>query len=238
VSPHPVVDPPALLWQPGLFGDTRLIDTVSVSVADAQADALAAPPGASLEPDFDRVCRTTLADGAWVDHAPGWMPDPDPLFAAMVDELPWTGAEVEMYGRTVAQPRLSAWWKLGLEPSRAPSVVRAGELAAALDGYYCAGIDAVGCNLYRSGADSVAFHGDRHARNDGDTDAVVAIVSLGSVRRLLLRPKGGGPSSAFTLHPGDLFVMGGSCQRTWQHAIPKAARAGPRISVTFRHPVR
>jgi alkylated DNA repair dioxygenase AlkB len=29
--------------------------------------------------------------------------------------------------------------------------------------------------------------------------------------------------------------MGGSCQRTWEHAIPKTARAaGPRISVQFR----
>jgi alkylated DNA repair dioxygenase AlkB len=34
---------------------------------------------------------------------------------------------------------------------------------------------------------------------------------------------------------GDLLVMGGSCQRTWRHAIPKVASAGPRISVTFRH---
>jgi hypothetical protein len=28
--------------------------------------------------------------------------------------------------------------------------------------------------------------------------------------------------------------MGGSCQKTWQHAVPKAAQAGPRISVQFR----
>lgn len=34
---------------------------------------------------------------------------------------------------------------------------------------------------------------------------------------------------------GDLVVMGGSCQRTWEHAIPKSPRAvGPRISVQFR----
>src|ERR1017187_1894040 len=34
---------------------------------------------------------------------------------------------------------------------------------------------------------------------------------------------------------GDLLVMGGSCQRAWEHAVPKTARpAGPRISVQFR----
>jgi alkylated DNA repair dioxygenase AlkB len=39
---------------------------------------------------------------------------------------------------------------------------------------------------------------------------------------------------------GDLLVMGGSCQRTWEHAIPKTARpTGPRISIQFRpHDVR
>jgi alkylated DNA repair dioxygenase AlkB len=30
-------------------------------------------------------------------------------------------------------------------------------------------------------------------------------------------------------------VMGGSCQRTWDHAVPKTAGSvGPRISVQFR----
>jgi hypothetical protein len=45
---------------------------------------------------------------------------------------------------------------------------------------------------------------------------------------------GGGPSRAFDLGGGDLLVMGGTCQRTWQHAVPKVARAGLRISVQFR----
>jgi alkylated DNA repair dioxygenase AlkB len=66
----------------------------------------------------------------------------------------------------------------------------------------------------------------------------VAIVSLGATRRFLLRPRvGGGASMAFDVRAGDLLVMGGSCQRTWQHCVPKTARAvGPRMSVTFRHP--
>ena len=64
---------------------------------------------------------------------------------------------------------------------------------------------------------------------------MVAIVSFGSPRRLMLRPRGGGASVGFALGHGDLIVMGGSCQRTWEHAILKTARpAGPRISVQFR----
>jgi alkylated DNA repair dioxygenase AlkB len=91
----------------------------------------------------------------------------------------------------------------------------------------------VGANLYRDGRDSVAWHGDRVARTL--PEATIAIVSLGGTRRLLLRPRGGGKSVPFELRSGDLLVMGGSCQRTWQHAIPKVSRAEPRISLTFRH---
>jgi alkylated DNA repair dioxygenase AlkB len=66
-------------------------------------------------------------------------------------------------------------------------------------------------------------------------EAVVAIVSLGGRRRFLLRPTGGGRSVRFDVGAGDLLVMGGSCQRTWEHAVLKTARpVGPRISVQFR----
>ena len=91
----------------------------------------------------------------------------------------------------------------------------------------------VGVNLYRDGSDSVAWHGDRVAREL--PEAVVALVSLGALRPFRLRPTGGGPSHAFLPGPGDLLVMGGSCQRTWQHSVPKVRAAGPRISVQFRH---
>jgi alkylated DNA repair dioxygenase AlkB len=106
-------------------------------------------------------------------------------------------------------------------------------MRTALSGRYGIAFTGVGANLYRDGRDSVAWHGDRVARDL--QEALVAIVSLGGRRRFLLRPKGGGRSVRYDPGPGDLLVMGGSCQRTWQHSVPKAAHAEPRISITFRH---
>jgi alkylated DNA repair dioxygenase AlkB len=64
---------------------------------------------------------------------------------------------------------------------------------------------------------------------------MVAIVSVGAPRALLLRPRGGGAAVRHALGHGDLLVMGGSCQRTWEHAVPKTARpVGPRISIQYR----
>ncbi len=65
---------------------------------------------------------------------------------------------------------------------------------------------------------------------------MVAILSLGAPRALALRPRGGRARALrFEVGRGDLLVMGGSCQRTWEHAVPKTARpVGPRLSVQFR----
>ena len=91
-----------------------------------------------------------------------------------------------------------------------------------------------GLCLYRDGRDSVAWHGDRIGRSSTE-DTIVAIVVLGQPRALLLRPRGGGATLRHDLGHGDLIAMGGSCQRTWEHAVPKSARhAGPRISIQFR----
>jgi alkylated DNA repair dioxygenase AlkB len=72
---------------------------------------------------------------------------------------------------------------------------------------------------------------------------MVAIVSVGDPRRLALRLRDrvdGAGSLSFEMGHGDLVVMGGSCQRTWEHSIPKTSRpVGPRISIQFRpHDVR
>jgi alkylated DNA repair dioxygenase AlkB len=92
----------------------------------------------------------------------------------------------------------------------------------------------VGVNLYRDGRDSVAWHGDRIARDL--PSATIAIVSLGQARPFRAKPAEGGTSLGFRLGHGDLLVMGGSFQRTWKHAVPKVQAAGPRVSVTYRHP--
>jgi alkylated DNA repair dioxygenase AlkB len=173
--------------------------------------------------------RRELSGGAWVDVAAGWCPGADGLFARLLDETPWgPQRSVRMYDRIVAEPRLTHRWTL----ADAPADLAA--MAGRLSERYRVAFTQVGVNLYRDGADSVAWHGDRVAREL--PDAVVALVSLGAVRPFRLRPTGGGESVGFLPGPGDLLVMGGSCQRTWQHAVPKCRRvSSPRISVQFRH---
>lgn len=178
------------------------------------------------------VTRRWLDATSWVDHQSEWLAGAGALFEALLDLLPWrqrTG--VPMYDRLVDEPRLTAWWSEHRgRPEPLPILA---EARRALGERYAVHFDSIGFNLYRDGADSVAWHGDRHRRHV--TDPVVAILSVGGRRPFLLRPSGGGPSTRFDLGEGDLLVMGGACQHDWQHCVPKVRSAQPRLSITFRH---
>ncbi|KQX94700.1 MULTISPECIES: alpha-ketoglutarate-dependent dioxygenase AlkB [Streptomyces] len=178
--------------------------------------------------------RTVLGDGAWIDLLPAWLSGADELFAALAAEVPWRAERRQMYDRTVDVPRLLAFYRAG---NALPSPVL-DEARDALSSHYVHELGepftTAGLCYYRDGRDSVAWHGDLTGRSSHE-DTMVAILSLGAPRDLLLRPCRGGETVRRPLGHGDLIVMGGSCQRTWQHAIPKTAHArGPRISVQFR----
>jgi alkylated DNA repair dioxygenase AlkB len=199
-----------------------------------QASLLDLAPGPALGDLGAAVARTPLSDGAWIDLRPGWLTGADVLFERLAQVVPWRGERRRMYDRVVDVPRLLCFYGVG-DPLPDPVLPAA---RAALNAHYGAAtreeFATAGLCLYRDGRDSVAWHGDTIGRGATE-DTMVAILSLGTPRPLLLRPRGGGPAIRHDLGHGDLLVMGGSCQRTWEHAVPKTARpAGPRISVQFR----
>jgi alkylated DNA repair dioxygenase AlkB len=184
---------------------------------------------------LSQLRRTRLSRGAWVDVLPGWVSGSDGLFLRLADEVPWRAERRQMYERVVDVPRLLSFYGEG-DPLPDPLLDRARD---ALTAHYADELGEPFCTAglcyYRDGNDSVAWHGDTIGRSRWE-DTMVAIVSLGAARRLSLRPRDGGAAAlGFNLGHGDLVVMGGSCQRTWEHAILKTAKpVGPRISVQFR----
>jgi alkylated DNA repair dioxygenase AlkB len=187
-----------------------------------------------LEPLDGQLERHRLTAGAWVDVVPGWLGNSDEVFERLLG-LDWRADRRQMYDNVVDVPRLLRWFG-GDEELPHPVLTEAREKLSA---HYADELGepfvSAGMCLYRDGRDSVAWHGDTIGRS-ARHDTMVAILSLGSPRTLALRPRAGGHETLrFPLGHGDLIVMGGSCQRTWEHAIPKTARpVGPRISVQFR----
>jgi alkylated DNA repair dioxygenase AlkB len=259
-----VVTIQASLFDPGLFGpalpEPSLFDS-------SPTDTGLSPEGPAIGSLAGTVLHQ-LARGAWVDLLPGWVSG-DGLLERLLEDVPWRAERRPMYDRVVDVPRLLCHYGEG-EPL--PHPVLEG-IRDALNARYEPELGepfvSAGLCLYRDGADSVAWHGDTIGRGR-TSDTMVAIVSLGSPREFLLRPRGGGavaraiagsdlpaprpaepgtpqmraaatrPVSGtgtirHTLHHGDLVVMGGSCQRTWEHAVPKTTRSvGPRVSIQLR----
>ena len=194
----------SMLYQPGLFGEV-----------------------AACDPALAGLQRTDLGAGAWIDHLPEWIKGHEAVLEALWTTTRWQAQRRRMYDRVVDVPRLVATW-----PDDGPGHPLLPGMQAALAARYGRPLPRVALAAYRSGQDSVAFHGDRLGSARGD--AIVAIVALGTRRRFLMRPAGGGRSRALVLGAGDLLVMGGTCQQTWEHALPKVAHAGLRISVQLR----
>ncbi|MGV9253340.1 alpha-ketoglutarate-dependent dioxygenase AlkB [Streptomyces sp. NPDC003697] len=181
-----------------------------------------------------RLRRTELGSGAWTDVLPGWLSGADDLFERLAAEVPWRAERRTMYEHVVDVPRLLAFYGAA-DPLPHPVLDEARD---ALSTHYADELrepfTTAGLCHYRDGRDSVAWHGDRIGRG-AQQDTMVAILSVGTPRDLLLRPVGGGRTVRRPLGHGDLIVMGGSCQRTWEHCVPKTTRGtGPRISIQFR----
>lgn len=187
--------------------------------------------------------RLPLADGDLF-----WVPDfldaptADRLLRRLARELAWRQEHIRLFGRRVAQPRLSVWYgdagaryrysSLDLFPlpwSRSLAALR-----GRLDDLLNAGFNSVLANLYRDGRDSMGWHSDDEP--ELGPEPVIASLSLGATRRFQLRHRTRrNERCELELTNGSLLVMAGSTQQFWQHQVSKTRRpVGPRINLTFR----
>jgi alkylated DNA repair dioxygenase AlkB len=180
-----------------------------------------------IDVGFSKLVRTELTEGAWYDYAPGWLTGDESVLQELVDSVRWHQEERAMYDRIVAVPRLYATLP---QDGPIPSIVE--QARQALGNRYAENFERLSLGYYRDGQDSVAWHGDYVARRL--PTATVATISVGAPRAFHLRPKAGGKRLTLALGWGDLLVMGGSCQRTWEHALPKLTQAAPRVAVMLR----
>jgi alkylated DNA repair dioxygenase AlkB len=187
----------------------------------------------SFDPAFSGIRRVQLDDRSWVDFGP-WISGSAALFDELRQTRPWQQRTRKLFDKEMLEPRLTAGWSKASGQALEPKLLE--DLRQSLSNRYGVELDSIGFNYYRDGQDSVAWHRDHIAREV--KEPVVALVSLGEPRKLLLRPYGGGASTPFLMHSGDLLVTGGLTQRRWEHAILKVAHAGPRISLAFRHGLR
>lgn len=179
----------------------------------------------------------------------GWLsPDEEhALLATLLRDVPFRQDPIRLFGRTVLQPRLVAWYGdptarytySGLTLDPLPWLPALAALRPRVEAAAATGFQAVLVNQYRDGADSMGFHADDEP--ELGPDPVVASLSLGATRRFVLVPKAksqGAERLALALPGGSLLVMHAGTQAAYRHGVPKDAHAGRRINLTFRSIVR
>jgi alkylated DNA repair dioxygenase AlkB len=165
----------------------------------------------------------------------------DRLLETLWREVPWRAQSIRLFGREVLQPRLIAWYAdegvrysySGLELQGQPWHAGLAELREVLQQQLGSPFNSVLLNAYRDGRDSMGWHADDEP--ELGAEPVIASLSLGATRRLLVRRGRGGPSSGLDLEHGSLLLMHGQSQARFQHSVPKTRRAaGLRLNLTFR----
>lgn len=173
----------------------------------------------------------------------GFLEQADALrcFEALGNEIEWSQHSIQMFGRKVPAPRLTALLgETGLSYRYSGTRHRAQAWPATarpllhqVSAHCGVPFNSALANFYRDGSDSVGWHSDDE--RDLGAAPVIASLSLGASRRFSVKPRSGGRSVSFDLPSGSLLVMADGFQRRFQHAVPKTKVAvGSRINLTFR----
>ena len=169
----------------------------------------------------------------------------DTCFQQFLNGTPWMQSEIQIFGRKCLIPRLNAWYGeksytySGNTMNALPITDELEELRAKVEKKAGVKFNSVLLNLYRNGEDYVSWHTDDEP--ELDPNAPIASVSLGAMRRFVLREKvakevaRSPEKKEFKLCHGDLVIMYPPTQNRTEHTIPKMKRVSePRINLTFR----
>ena len=165
------------------------------------------------------------------------------LLQELIETTPWKSESIVLWGKTYAQPRLSAWYGddeshytySGLTLAPLPWTATLLRVKQRVEHLTAARFNSVLLNYYRNGQDSMGLHSDDEP--ELGSQPVIASLSVGAERTFILRhkTKRNLKPLRMALASGSLLLMQGETQKHWKHGIEKEkSPCGPRINLTFR----
>lgn len=165
----------------------------------------------------------------------------DKYFRTLLDAIDWKQEKMNMYGKELLFPRLTAWYGdndkpytfsgITLQPNKwTPELL---EIKKEVETKVDASFNSVLLNRYRNGNDSISWHTD--AEKELGKNPVIASVNFGATREFQLKHINTNEKISIELSHGSLLIMMGELQHFWKHQIPKTKKTvGERINLTFR----
>jgi len=169
--------------------------------------------------------------------------DADAAYEWLLQNIKWKQYHIKMFGKLLAQPRLTAWYGSagtnysysGLNLVPEPFSKELLTLKAKIEQVGSTQFNSVLLNLYRNENDSMGWHADDE--KELGINPIIASLSLGQTRKFQVKHKlTKNLNLNLLLTHGSLLLMRGEMQHYWQHAIPKSKNScDQRINLTFRN---
>lgn len=183
-----------------------------------------------------------LPNGEYIYHANFFnKTEADSFLAIFTQSIAWKQESMNMYGKQVMFPRLTAWYgdndkpysfsgiTLNPHPWTEELLTVKNKIEPICDTQF----NSVLLNLYRNGNDSISWHTD--AEKELGKNPLIASVNFGAERKFQLKHNQTGEMHEINLQHGSLLVMRGEMQHYWKHQVPKQKTINqPRINLTFR----
>ena len=166
----------------------------------------------------------------------------DDLFQKLLDETPWQQDDITIFGKKVAQPRLTclfgnegkpySYSGITMQPHAwNPTLMFIKEKVEQIASH---NFTTVLANLYRNEKDSNGWHADNE--KELGKNPIIASVSFGEERKFQLKHISNSEAKMnLNLSHGSLLLMKEGSQIHYKHQIPKVSKPkNIRINLTFR----
>ncbi|WP_264511608.1 alpha-ketoglutarate-dependent dioxygenase AlkB family protein [Flavobacterium sp. N1719] len=165
----------------------------------------------------------------------------DNYFRILLESIEWKQEKMNMYGKELLFPRLTAWYGDNDKPYSFSGITLKSlewtkellDIKNQVESKTDVIFNSVLLNRYRNGSDSISWHTD--AEKELGLNPIIASVNFGATREFQLRHKETKEKISIELTHGSLLIMEGELQHYWQHQVPKTKKpVNERINLTFR----
>ena len=185
---------------------------------------------------------TTIENGEYLFYQNFFTKSESDFFLQKLNfEIEWKQESMNMYGKKINFPRLTAWYGDNDKPYSFSGITLSPKvwnedlvsIKSKIEPIAKVDFNSVLLNRYRDGNDSISWHTD--AEKELGINPVIASVNFGATRKFQLRHIKTKEKLEIELTHGSLLIMQGELQHFWQHQVPKTSqKVGERINLTFR----